>query len=140
MIRFLEIPLPILVAMIAPQIDKPPSGDSLMGAPEWVSVFLAGVFVVLWLLNAIGKLPGAHGERRKVSFTDEDRATLHEALAKSKKLSELLATRNDDGMERILVMAQQTRETHDRLADVAKSLEKTAMHLETIAKALNRTA
>jgi hypothetical protein len=73
MLRLLNLPLPIFTAVLVQQIEPP-----TVTGPGWLVAIFTGAFVVLWFLNAIGRLPGAHGERRAPSFGDQDRAHLVE--------------------------------------------------------------
>ena len=74
MLRVLNAPLPIITAVVMQEIPQP----MMTGGPGWAVAVMTGVFIVLWFLNAIERLPGARGNRRVASFHDEDRARLQE--------------------------------------------------------------
>ncbi len=137
MMKLFNLPIPVVVALILPQVSagKVDAPGSIPGAPAWASIVIATVFLLLWFLNTIGRLPGTNGgtNRRSANFTAEDRLQL-------KKVADLLATRNDDGMERILVMGQQTREIHECMSAIAKAQERTAAHLKVLAENAVRNA
>jgi len=130
------MPVPILLAVAAPQV----SPQDIPGAPVWASIVLGTVFVVLWFLNAIGRLPGQNSERRAASFTDKDRECLAVTHAYAKKVAELLGARDDDGLERYLLHAKMTKDTAETLAQVAKTMESVAQHMEVIAQNSTRRA
>ena len=71
--RLLNLPVPIFTAAIIQQVEP----VNVTG-PGWVVALATGAFVVLWFLNAIGKLPGGGSERREASFKDTDRGQLNE--------------------------------------------------------------
>lgn len=130
--KVLGLPIPILVAVILPQVDKPPTDVPGMSLGTTGSLILGTVFLVLWFLNAIGKLPGNGANRRRQAFTSEDRAQVQ-------KITDLLAERiGDDGLERYLVQAQQTREIHECMLEVAKSMEQMSRHMEVLSGHVQR--
>lgn len=131
MVKLLSLPVPILVALILPQFDKPPPDVPGMSSGTAGSLILGTVFLLLWFLNAIGKLPGNGGNRRSQTFTNADRAQV-------KKVADLLASRNDDGVERYLVQAQQTREIHECMLKVAKNMEQMSRHMEVLSDHVQR--
>ncbi len=135
-VKLINAPVPIVVALILPQVvGKPDSAPLIPGGPQWAGIVVATVAVLLWFLNAVGRLPGTNGgtNRRGASFTEDDRIQL-------RKVADLLATRNDDGMERILVMGQQTREIHEVMARLAVAQEQTANHMKVLAENSIRNA
>lgn len=114
----LTSPLPAAVlGAVAPQIEAPAS------APTWVTTALFGVFVTLWFLAQIGRLPGASEERRSpqsLAMSDRDRSAINRAIKQLDKVHGLVATRSsEDGIERFLAHHQITREAHDVLRSLA---------------------
>lgn len=122
--KLLAIPLP--VALGAFQFDP----ELLDGAPGYVVGFVAAIWVIFYVLGQLGKLPanGSNGELAKAieklaakidayepSFGEEDRRALH-------KTANLLAQRDDDGFERLLVMARQVRETSERTKSIEEKV------------------
>ena len=74
--RILSLPLPIFAAALAQPIDSP-----AMSAPAWITAAGVGAFVVLYFLNAAGRLPFANAERRTTGFDDTARHKLDEMHA-----------------------------------------------------------
>ena len=68
MLRFLNLPIPIIAAVLVPQIEPPQ-----MSAPAWVAAIIGVAYVLLSYLNWIGRLPGATAERRAGGYGDDDR-------------------------------------------------------------------
>ena len=54
--RLLNLPLPIFAATLAQGIEPPE-----MSGPAWTQAFLVGAFVFAYILNLLGKFPGASG-------------------------------------------------------------------------------
>ncbi len=130
--KLLGLPVPILLAVVLPQVDKPPVDVPGMSAGTAGSLVLGTVFLLLWFLNAIGKLPGNGANRRTNAFTNADRAQV-------KKITDLLAERiGEDGLERYLIQAQQTREIHECMTEVAKQMESMSRHMETLSEHVKR--
>lgn len=71
--RLLNLPIPVIAAVIAPQIEPP-----TMSTPAWVAAIVGVAYVLLSYLNWAGRLPGANAERRMQTFTEEDRSRLAE--------------------------------------------------------------
>jgi len=72
--RALNIPLPVIAALLVPQMEAPH-----VTGPGYVAAALGGAWLVLWWLEKIGRLPGGSGgERRGHTFGDRDRARLDE--------------------------------------------------------------
>lgn len=93
--------------------------DLLAGAPGWVLTALFGVFITLWFLREVGKLPG-QGTRATTpekGFTPLDGERLE-------KLYYLLAQRNEEGVERFLKLAQEQRAAHQVQRDILAELKK----------------
>lgn len=119
--KLLAVPLPVALGLL--QVEQPTFLD---GAPGYVVGFVAAIWLVVYVLDKFGKLPsnGSHAELARAidalaakidayqpSFTEDDRRALH-------KTANLLAQRDDDGFERLLVMARQVRETSERAARI----------------------
>lgn len=68
MTKILAIPWPVVLAA-ATQVIEPLEVDG----PAWMTAFLVGVFVVLWALNAMGRLPFQSMDRRAHPFGDTER-------------------------------------------------------------------
>lgn len=129
--KMLTLPIPMIVAVVMPQIDKPEAG---MTPGTAGSLILGTVFLLLWFLNAIGKLPGNGSDRRTHAYTSADRAQMT-------KLTDLLAERiGEDGLERYLIQAQQTREIHESMVSVAKNMEDMSRFMGVLAKDAERRA
>ena len=128
MLRLLDLPLPVLAAMVVPQVapDMLQVPDVPEG-PSYIATGLLAVWVTLWFLDRIGKLPGRpQGERRNAAFTPEDRQLLARLVdsnsrlveieeknsERTHRLYELLAFRDGDGIERFLKYLQEARDAH----------------------------
>jgi hypothetical protein len=131
--KLLALPVPVLLAVTLPQLDKPMPPETGMAPGTAGSLILGTVFLLLWFLNAIDKLPGGKSaDRREQSFTKTDRAQMQ-------KLTDLLAERiGEDGLERYLLQAQQTRETHECMANVARHLESLSRNVKTLSEDMVR--
>lgn len=60
--RILNLPLPVIAALLVPQMEPPQ-----ITGPGYLAAFFGGAWLVLWYLQQIGRLPGAgdrRGERR----------------------------------------------------------------------------
>lgn len=123
MLKSLSIPIPP-IAVGALQMTTPGLSES---GPGWLATLLLGVWVTLWFLREIGKLPGK-AEPPAVpfgGFDDEDRKRLE-------ALYHLLAFRDDkEGVERFLKYMQEARASHAtmqsidaRLAELARAIER----------------
>lgn len=104
--------------------------------PEWLVGAVAGIWLVVWLLDKLGKLPGNGGvdRRRGPKFEEEDRAAirgtlegvqklrehLHAEAAKHSQFHQLFTGRSDDGIERWLIHHQVTRETKTIVQELVK--------------------
>lgn len=108
-VRLFGLPLPILAAAAQLQVMPGVSG------PGWFMGAVTAVFVVLWFLNAIGRLPGATGERRTTCFNEKDREKLAEVHRN--------VTREEPerpGWPMVWTSAREGREIRDLLTSVAK--------------------
>lgn len=103
----LAVPVPALVAAVVPQVQP----ELLEGLPGWVATGLLGVWVTLWFLDRVGKLPGrGSGER----FTSRDREKLD-------RLVHLFLFRGDeDGIERFPKFMQEARASDRELAGLIR--------------------
>ena len=111
MLRILNAPLPIITAVVMQEIPQP----MMTGGPGWAVAVLTGIFIVLWFLNAIGRLPGASGDRRTASFRDEDRARLV-------KVHEIIVREDPDKPNWPMVWraSKEMRDAHAVLASLAE--------------------
>ena len=107
--RLLDLPIPVIAAVIAPQIEPPE-----MSTAAWVAAIVGVAYVLLSYLNWIGRLPGAAGERRVGGFGDDDRARLTEMHA--------VVTREDvdkPGWRMVWYPARETREIRNLLIELS---------------------
>lgn len=121
-----SLPVPALAAVVVPQIDP----DLLGGLPGWLATGLLGVWVTLWFLDRVGRLPGRpEGERRAHVFTTDDRKKLEFVADRVERLNHLFLFRgDDDGIERFPKFMQEARaadrETVELLRRANNSLER----------------
>ena len=118
--RLLNLPVPIFTAALIQQVEP-----LNVTGPGWVVALATGAFVVLWFLNAIGKLPGGTSERRGASFKDDDRRKL-EAMHE-------IVTREDTdkpGWRLVWHPARETREIRDLLIELSDLREDWAAERE----------
>lgn len=118
--RLLNLPLPIFAAALVQQIEPP-----AISAPAWVTAFLVGVFVLAYVLNLVGKFPGAAGERRESGYTEADRTRLTEVHG--------VVTREDSdkpGWHMVWYPARETREIRDLLIELSDLREDWAAERE----------
>lgn len=66
--KLLQLPIPILVVALQAADHPEPVG------PAWYGGVVATLFLIAYILNVLGKFPGASNERRTASYTDEDRS------------------------------------------------------------------
>lgn len=167
LVRVINAPVPVLAGMVYFNADQLPNGgpSSPSGGPEWLIGAVAGIWLVVWLLDKLGKLPtGGVDRRRGPKFEDEDRKALRDTLTQvvsftrtgqqdSKKIDDLhnlLTFRSDeDGIERwlkhhqvmndtrvlISELSKMTKEVHDLRLDEQR---KSGMLISTL-EALQRT-
>lgn len=134
-LRLLDIPLPIILPIVAQGVLP----DSVTeGAPDWVMGLIAGVFLVVYIANMYGKMPGKPVNNGSSSISNSDRQVLAQVARETKKLTDLLGHRDDDGMERFLLTAKHARESKELLVEILKSQESQGRHLETISQSLAR--
>ena len=134
-IRLLDIPLPIILPIVAQSVLP----DSVTeGAPDWVMGLIAGVFLVVYLANIYGKMPGKPVGGGNGGINGGDRKMLAQVALETKKLTEMLAWRDDDGMERFLLTAKHTKESKELLIEILKVQGTQERHLDKIAQHLAR--
>jgi hypothetical protein len=107
------LPLPIFVGALAMQGN----GPSIEG-PGWLMAALTGVFVVLWLLNAVGRLPGGGPKNGPTTFGTGQREQLAEL--------HWIVTREDrdkPGWPMVWSSARETREIRELLKGLSELKE-----------------
>lgn len=110
--KLLAVPVPAFVAAALPQLPS----ELFEGAPAWVLALAVVGWVVVSVLNMLGRLPQKNGGTHS-GFTADDRRTIQ-------KTYEVLAWRDDDGVQRFVghVIEQrklvQLSEDHHRLVGV----------------------
>lgn len=130
-VKALALPIPLLagifyVAVPSDQGDAMQQGLSAPQGPEWLIGAVAGIWLVVWLLDKLGKLPsGGPDRRRGPKFEEDDRKAIQDTLThvvassresqpafrKMEQLHGLLTFRSDDdGIERWLRHHQATSE------------------------------
>jgi len=109
--RVLDAPVPVAAAalQVVPGIDA--------GNAGWFTGALFGVWLVLWFLDRIGKLPGKPAGGVHAGFHGEDRR-------KAERVHSLLATEDEDGVPRFL---KHVIETH-------VAVERQGVYVETTSK------
>lgn len=127
----LSLPVPIFSAVLIPQITP----ELVDGMPGWVAVLLLGVWVTLWFLDRVGRLPGQPDKKfweEAESFSKSDRERLD-------KVYTLLAHRDDqDGIERFLKFLQESRISHKAMDDLVKLQSDTNIKLERLIQLLEK--
>jgi hypothetical protein len=135
-IRLLDIPLPIILPLVAQGVLP----DSVTeGAPDWVMGLIAGVFLVVYIANMYGKMPGKPAPSGLGGMRNGDRTMLVQVAKETKKLTEMLAWRDDDGMERFPLAAKHAKESKELLEEILKLQESQERHLEKISQHLARS-
>ena len=135
-IRLLDIPLPIILPLVAQGVLP----DSVTeGAPDWVMGLIAGVFLVVYIANMYGKMPGKPVGGGNGGINGGDRRMLAQVAVETKKLTEMLAWRDDDGMERFPLAAKHAKESKELLEEILKVQASQERHLDKIAQHLART-
>lgn len=122
--RLFTVPVPVFAAVLVPQLAP----TLLEEGPGYIATAILGVWVTLWFLDRVGKLPGRpQGERRSASFVDADR----------KKLEELyhlfLRRGDDDGIERFPKFMQEARGSDMRVVEL---LTETNAKLERLVRTM----
>lgn len=135
-IRLLDLPLPIILPVAQGVLPD----FVTEGAPDWVMGIIAGVFLVVYVANMYGKMPGRPVGGGNGSISNGDRHMLAQVAKETKKLTDLLGHRDDDGMERFLLTAKHTKESRELLIEILKVQETQERHLDKIAQHLARTA
>lgn len=123
--KILYFPVPLAAGVLFAMQDS--SSIIPQQGPEWLMGAVAGIWLVVWLLDKFGKLPnGGPDRRRGPKFSEGDRHAISEILTRSNQLSlrfeqeskrwkhlhGLLTFRSDDdGIERWLKHHQVTGES-----------------------------
>jgi len=131
----LNLPLPILMAPLAPQIPGM-APATVQDGPGWVAVFLLGAWVVLWVLKEIGKLPGQDRnaitvtlpEKRAHQFDEVHRIVTREDPEKPGYAMVWSSRAERDALQRTLDMARKTIESHEALLGVEISTLQAIQH------------
>jgi hypothetical protein len=110
------------------------------GAPDWVMGLIAGVFLIVYLANIYGKMPGKPVNGGNGGISADDRKMLAQVAQETKRLTDLLGHRDDDGMERFLLTAKHTKESRELLLEILKMQATQERHLDKIAQHLARSA
>jgi hypothetical protein len=134
-IRLLDVPLPIILPLVAQGVLPDFVAE---GAPDWAMGLIAGVFLVVYVANMYGKMPGKPANSGLGVMRNGDRAMLAQVANETKKLTEMLAWRDDDGMERFPLAAKHAKESKELLEELLKLQESQNRHLETISRHLTR--
>jgi len=135
LIRLLDVPLPIILPLVAQGVLP----DSVTeGAPDWAMGLIAGVFLVVYVANMYGKMPGRPVNGSNGGISNGDRKVLAQVAQETKKLTDLLGHRDDDGMERFLLTAKHTKESKELLIEILKVQGTQERHLDKIAQHLAR--
>lgn len=102
------LPVPIFGAAF---LEFPPGVEE----PSWIMAALVGAYVVLWLLDKIGVLPGTSKERREASFTPLDRAHLD-------RVFEVISREDPDkpGWPMVWSPSRERREAREHLRTLAE--------------------
>jgi len=118
--RLLNAPVPVLMAILAPQIEPPD-----MSTPAWVAAIIGVAYVLLSYLNWIGRLPGATGERRTRSFTDADRAMLTETHDQLEAVHEVVTREDKDkpGWRMVWAPAGEIRELTEAMGHLTRTVQ-----------------
>lgn len=141
--KIIGFPLPVILAVVQSGENQLPIVDQIGHVPDFLLGAVAAIWVLFYILERLGKIPGIRNnsvglsveDREAIkaiqdilsgvpSFTDSDRQALHKA-------TNLLATRDDDGFERILVMARTVKEIKMQLDLNAKKIEQLSQKLDT---------
>ena len=136
-IRLLDAPLPILLPLVAQSVLPDAVTD---GAPDGVMGLIAGVFLIVYLANIYGKMPGKPVYGGNGGISADDRKMLAQVAQETKRLTDLLGHRDDDGMERFLLTAKHTKESRELLLEILKMQATQERHLDKIAQHLARSA
>lgn len=111
--HLLAMPMPFLLGAVVPQVDE----HLLQGAPGWVATAFLGVWVTLWFLDRVGKLPGrSEGDRRVHAFTTDDREML-------RGLHRLFLHRDgEDGIERFPAFMRDRKAAEAEVASLLRQV------------------
>lgn len=124
--KLLTAPVPVFAAAIVPQLPT----ELVDGAPAWVLAMAVVGWVVVSVLDKLGRLPqGANGSTRP-GFTAADRRVASEirtdltaAKDAAQKTYDLLAWKDDDGIPRYLSHVMQTRHTVEEQRKLTRLIE-----------------
>lgn len=129
----LKAPIPIILAI--PQVEL--NGSPIDNGPEWLLGAVAGIWLIIWVLEKAGKLPLTTKERRRLpKFEASDREAIASTLSAIASLSEkvvemnkreaslyqLLTIRDADGVERWISHNRATHDTRERVDSITELL------------------
>lgn len=140
--KLLEAPFPILVGLISqaqtitPDRGTTPTGS--MDAPEYMMGAFAGIFLVAYILKITGYMPHKDGkDAHCIDFTDADRRAMNKMAQEVRKVTDLLAFRDGDGLERFPKMSSQTSRQGEVLDKLSRTQDAQATTLTTISSQLD---
>ena len=139
--RLLDTPVPIVLGLFSQSI--PGMGDLPAGAeaPQYMMGAFAGIFLVAYILKITGYMPHKNGkDAHPIDFTESDRASMTKMSAEVRKLTDLLASRDDNGFERFLKMNSRISEHGDILRQIAEIQEAQVSTQKTMADQLSTVA
>lgn len=144
--KLLNTPVPIVLGLFSQSI--PGVGDLPAGAeaPQYMMGAFAGIFLVAYILKITGYMPHKNGkDAHPIDFTESDRASMTKMAVEVKKMTDLLASRDDNGFERFLKMNSRISEQGDMLRQIAEiqesqvaSQKEMAIQLSAIARLQSR--
>ena len=121
MIRILDLPVPLIAAIASLQL---PDGV-IERTPGYVIGAGSAIFLIVYVLKAMGKMPGQSEDEREVSFTDEDRVLLV-------SLAAALTTEDSEGFQRFNKMNERVKETHETIDSFVKIADKLVVTIDSI--------
>jgi len=111
--RLLNLPVPIVTAVLAPQMEPPQ-----MSTAAWVAAIVGVAYVLLSYLNWIGRLPGASGGRQNGGFGADDRRQMDRLAAQMADIRDTIIREADERRALAVVSA------HDAALRIAELEEK----------------
>ena len=139
--KLLNTPVPIVLGLFSQSI--PGVGDLPAGAeaPQYMMGAFAGIFLVAYILKITGYMPHKNGkDAHPIDFTESDRASMTRMAVEVKKMTDLLASRDDNGFERFLKMNSRISEHGDILRGIAEIQESQVASQKAIADQLGTVA
>jgi hypothetical protein len=136
--KILDAPLPVILPALFQSIPQEILPEVIKNAPDIMIGFIAAILLIVYVANMYGKMPGK--PKNGGGLTAVERETLAQIGRDTKKVTDLLAWRDDDGMERFLATAKHARESSELLVEILEVQKSQDRHLETIASHLAGTA